>query len=77
MEHIMDRIRTAAEYDTQEFIKEWFSGQFDCIRDCCHYEAVLAFCKALNVLGRYQYCDYESVTPNGIIKEEKERLKNE
>lgn len=69
----MDRIRTAAEYDTQEFIKEWFSGRFDRIRDCHHYEAVLVFCKALNVLGRYEYCDYEPVTPNSIIKEEKER----
>lgn len=55
MEHIMDRIKAAAEPDKAEFIKKWFSGQYDRMADCRHYEAVLAFCKALNALGRYQY----------------------
>ncbi|MFR6349261.1 MAG: hypothetical protein ACLUN9_21435 [Enterocloster aldenensis] len=73
MEHIMDRIRAAAEPDRERFLEEWFSGQYDRMQDCLHYEAVLAFCKALNALGRYQYHDYEPVTPGSVIKEEKER----
>ena len=73
MEHIMDRIKAAAEPNKAGFIREWFSGQYDRMQDCPHYEAVLAFCKALNALGRYQYHDYEPETPRSIIKDEKER----
>lgn len=73
MEHIMDRIKAAAEPDKAEFIREWFSGQYDRMQDFPHYEAVLAFCKALNALGRYQYHDYEAVTPSSILREIKQQ----
>ena len=68
-EHIIDRIKATAEPDTESFISEWFSGQYDRIAECPHYEAVLAFCKAQNVLGRYWDYEYEAVTPSSIIKE--------
>ena len=77
MEHIMERIRAAAEPDRGRFLEEWFSGQYYRMQECPHYEAVLAFCKALNALGRYQYYDYKPETPGSIIKEERRRQREQ
>lgn len=71
MDHIIDRIWEYSEMERDDFIKEWFSGQYRKLSDCPSYPAVKAYCEAINALNKYYRADYKPISPRSLVADER------
>ncbi len=71
MDHLIGYIREYMAMDESEFLNEWYSGEYDSIKDCPSYDLVKAYCDAIRILAKAaykpEYVKDFTITPIKII----------
>lgn len=67
MDHAIEWLYNYSDFNRNEFIEEWQSGEYRKISDCPSYYEVKAYCDAINTLSKYYYGKKSYETPKDII----------
>lgn len=74
MEHAVERLMAYLDIERTKLINEWSSGEYKKLSCCPSYEAVKAYCDAINILNKHWMCDYEPISPRSLVKERRREL---
>lgn len=66
MDHVIDYILNYMEWEKDEFINEWRSGNYKKMSECPTYPYVKAYCDAIAILNRLDG-RYNGITPTSFI----------